>query len=82
MIVHHDEIVLLLAGRIQDEDALAQADLGRRQPDALALAHPIEHPRDDGAQVLVEGRDRLRDLAEHGIGVEDDFEFGDLGHRA
>src|SRR4029434_7009194 len=55
-------------------------DLRRRQPYALALPHPGEHRLHHRAQVLVQTLDRIRDLAQDVIGVEDDLEFGKVGH--
>jgi hypothetical protein len=73
--VDQHEVVLGLAARIEHQDALVQAHLRRGEPDAVGRAHALEHRGHDGAQALVEARDRLGDLAQHGLGIQGQREF-------
>src|SRR5262245_93657 len=68
--IDENELVLLLARRVQHEDALLQPDLGGGEPDALAGVHALEHAGHDRAQLLVEGLHREGRPAQERIGVQ------------
>jgi len=74
--------LLGIAGGIDHEDALAQADLGSGEPNAIVLVHRPEHRGHRLADGIVDVRQLLGPFAEDGLGVVNDVEFQILGHWA
>jgi hypothetical protein len=76
-----DERCDLILLRGEDEDAAENADLGRREADAVGLLHQLAHPRHEPAQVVVELLDGARLHAEDGVGVLPDLRQRKLPSR-
>jgi len=74
----HLEIVSRF-GDIDDDDALVDVDLRRRQPDARRRVHRLSHVADELLDIRRDGRNGRRDLLEPRIGV---FEYVELRHRS
>jgi len=72
--------VVFLACGVDDQDALADADLGGGQADALGLVHPAIHRVDDGGQARIKGLDGHGLLAKDGLGVQGDGVVQLFGH--
>jgi hypothetical protein len=63
---------------VADEEPPGDADLGPGQPDALSLAHQLDHPGGQAAELVVEALHRLADLAQNRVRIKDDPEPGDV----
>src|SRR5207344_371274 len=59
----------VLALERADEEASQDADLRRREPDALGVVHQLDHPLAHGAKLVVDLLDLLRAHPEHWIAV-------------
>jgi hypothetical protein len=73
-----DHVVLVF---LEDEDALQDAHLRRRETDAARVVHQLAHPRDEPLQVLVERRDVVAAHPQHGIAVLTDLRERELPPR-
>ena len=69
-------LLLALAGEVERDDALGDADLDRRQSDAGGVVHGLQHVVEDATDLVVHDGDRLGDELQAGVGQGDDVEFG------
>lgn len=73
-----DDLVLL---RREDEHALQDANLCRRETDPVGLLHQLSHAGGEPAQIIVELLDGSRLHAQHGVRVLPDLREGKLPPR-
>ena len=66
--------LLGVAGEVGDEHLERQADLRRRQAQALVLVHQLEHRLGDAAHLGVDGGQRLRLVAQGRVRVVHDLQ--------
>ena len=69
----------LLVRAVEDEQPQVDADLVRRQPDAVGGSHRVEHVRDERAQRVVDLLDAAGGAVQHGIADDADGTHGHGG---
>jgi hypothetical protein len=69
----HDALgAALVPPDVDHRQALAEADLGRGEPDPLGVVHRLEHVFDERVKLVVKGGDGLGARLEGGVAVKDD----------
>jgi len=63
-------------GNIDNDDALVDVDLGRRQADSGGRVHGLGHVVDQFADARIDCGHRLGDGVQAGIGIMQDIESG------